>query len=149
MKRFPVWFANCFGVGHLPIAPGTWASAIPVAVFFLLPPLHVGWFLGTAALVFLLGIPAATAAEKHYQREDPGYCVIDEVAGQTLALATLPHAWGYYLASFLLFRVFDVLKPPPVHQAERLPRGLGIMTDDIVAGLYALLVVRLYMLLFA
>lgn len=148
MKRLPVWFATCFGVGHLPIAPGTWASMIPVAVFFLLPPLPAPWFLGAAAVVFLLGIPAATAAERHYQRQDPGHCVIDELVGQTLALVTLPHTWGYYLASFFLFRIFDVLKPPPIHQLERLPRGLGIMADDVLAGLYALGAIRLFMLVF-
>jgi len=88
----------------------------------------------------LAGVPAASIVEKESGKEDPGHVVIDEVAGQFVALMLLPAEFRYVLLAFVLFRVFDILKPPPVRQLERLHGGLGIMVDDVAAGVYALLV---------
>jgi phosphatidylglycerophosphatase A len=89
--------------------------------------------------IFFLGVWAASGAEKYFGRVDPGHVVIDEVVGQLLTFLVRPDAsWKWLLAGFVLFRIFDVVKPFPARQAERLPGGWGIMTDDVVAGLYSL-----------
>jgi phosphatidylglycerophosphatase A len=95
-------------------------------------------------IIFIIGLPAAGAAEKHFDKKDPRKCVIDEVAGQMVSLLFIPYNVYLYAAAFLLFRFFDILKPFPVKRAERIPGGLGIMLDDILAGLYALAVLQLY-----
>jgi phosphatidylglycerophosphatase A len=90
-----------------------------------------------------LGIPAATLAARASRLKDPQFVVIDEVAGQWIALLFAPVAWKTVLAGFILFRAFDIVKPPPVRQLERLPDGTGIVVDDVAAGSYALLVLQL------
>jgi phosphatidylglycerophosphatase A len=151
MKQLMLLIATFFKIGHLPLMPGTWASlATAILVYFIKPywmaPLYIQ--IPVIVLIFLLGIPAASASEKHFDKKDPRHCVIDEVAGQMVALLLVPHTVYYYIAGFFLFRVFDVLKPPPVSTAEKLPAGLGIMTDDIVAGLYAFGILQLYIHIF-
>jgi phosphatidylglycerophosphatase A len=145
MKKIWIAIATFFGCGYLPIAPGTWGSAAVVLIAYF-TPLSVAPFavlaLATAG-VFVVGIPAATAAERHFARKDPRPCVIDEVAGQLVSLWFLPRQAALYVAAFLLFRLFDILKPFPVRQSESLPHGLGIMADDILAGGYALAVLTL------
>jgi phosphatidylglycerophosphatase A len=96
-----------------------------------------------AALVVMIGIPAATRVARATRCKDPQFVVIDEVAGQLIALIAVPLAWKTFLASFILFRAFDITKPPPVRQLERLPEGTGIVLDDVAAGLYALIVMQL------
>jgi phosphatidylglycerophosphatase A len=89
-------------------------------------------------LVTLIGIPAATHAARAAGAKDPQFVVIDEVAGQLISLIGVPLGWKTFLAGFILFRVFDIVKPPPVRQLERLPEGTGIVLDDVAAGIYAL-----------
>jgi phosphatidylglycerophosphatase A len=98
--------------------------------------------LAAASLVlFAAGVWAAGEAEKFFGRTDPGQVVIDEVVGQMLTFLLIPHAtWKWLAGGFLLFRVFDIIKPFPARQAERIPRGWGIMLDDVCAGGYALAV---------
>jgi phosphatidylglycerophosphatase A len=98
-----------------------------------------------AMLITLIGIPAATQVARGAGKEDPQFVVIDEVAGQLVALIAVPLAWKSFLAGFILFRVFDIVKPPPVRQLEAIPEGAGIVLDDIAAGLYALVVVHLFL----
>ncbi len=98
-----------------------------------------------AVLVTLIGIPAATRVARGAGKKDPQFIVIDEVAGQLVALIAVPLAWKSFLAGFILFRAFDIVKPPPVRQLEAIPEGAGIILDDIAAGLYALLVVHLFL----
>ncbi len=136
-----------FGIGHLRPGPGTWASAVTMLLWYLaarqLPQgLHLPVALGVAAVVTAVGIPAATAVERESGRHDPSFVVIDEVAGQMLALVAAPLRWKSLIAGFILFRVFDIVKPPPVRRLERVPGGAGIMLDDVGAGLYALIVVQ-------
>ena len=95
-------------------------------------------------LVTLIGIPAATRVARGTGRKDPQFVVIDEVAGQLVALIAVPLAWKSFLAGFILFRAFDIVKPPPVRQLEAIPDGAGIVLDDIAAGLYALVAVHLF-----
>jgi phosphatidylglycerophosphatase A len=95
------------------------------------------------AIAVGLGIPAATAVARSSGIKDPQQVVIDEVAGQWIALLFAPVSWKTLLGGFILFRGFDILKPPPVRQLERLPAGTGIVVDDIAAGLYSLVVMQL------
>jgi phosphatidylglycerophosphatase A len=96
-----------------------------------------------ALFVTLIGIPVATRVSRASGAKDPQFVVIDEVAGQLVALIGVPLAWKPFLAGFILFRVFDILKPPPVRQLEALPEGAGIVLDDVAAGLYALAIMHL------
>ncbi len=147
--------ATFFGAGWLKPAPGSWASAAAVLLWAAF-----AWGLHPAArllaltlgcgitLTLVLGIPAATIAERESSRHDPGFIVIDEVAGQWTALLFCPLDWRYALLAFVLFRAFDIVKPYPARQLERLPGGWGIVFDDVAAGLYALGIVSLARLWF-
>jgi len=130
--------ANAFGLGRLPLAPGTWGSLGALAV---LAPLRaaspVAFGLALAALV-PLSLWAADRASRVRRQADPGEVVIDEVLGMGLTLAAVAApSPKSLLAAFLLFRFFDVLKPPPLRRLERLPGGLGIVADDIGAAGWA------------
>src|SRR6266404_6518485 len=94
--------------------------------------------LAAALLVTLIGIPAATRVARASSLKDPQFVVIDEVAGQLITLIAVPLAWQTFLAGFILFRGFDILKPPPVRQLEKLPEGTGIVLDDVAAGVFAM-----------
>ena len=128
--------------------PGSWASAVTVLLwaalaYGLAPSLRVPVAIALGLLVTLLGIPAATRVARASGLKDPQFVVIDEVAGQLITLITVPLAWKTFLAGFILFRGFDIVKPPPVRQLERLPEGTGIVLDDVAAGLYGLIVMHL------
>ncbi len=94
-------------------------------------------------IVVAIGIPAATLEARGCGRKDPSHVVIDEVAGQLVTLIACPIVWQALLAGFILFRVFDILKPPPVRSLEKLPEGTGIVVDDLGAGVYGLIVLQL------
>ena len=139
-----------FGAGHLRPGPGTYGSLAAVLLWYaaasLLHPSLLQLTLGTAlaALVATLGgIPAATIVARESGREDPGHVVVDEVAGQLIVLIALTPTWPHALLALALFRLFDILKPPPIRHLERLPGGTGIMLDDVAAGLLALGVAHL------
>lgn len=97
-----------------------------------------------ALAITLAGIPTSTVVERESGRKDPGFVVIDEVAGQMIALIGVPVNWKYLLAGLILFRGFDIVKPFPLRRLEKLPAGTGIMMDDVGAGLYALLLLQLW-----
>jgi phosphatidylglycerophosphatase A len=109
----------------------------------LAPSLRIPAAIGLSLLVTLIGIPAATQVARGAGAKDPQVVVIDEVAGQLVALIAVPLAWRSFLAAFILFRAFDIVKPPPVRQLEAIPEGAGIVLDDVAAGLYALAAVHL------
>ena len=158
--------ATC-GVGYLPLAPGTWGSLVGIGVFALVRGaamklmfdaaagrnfnlLHVYYGVLAVELVAIVvitlaGIWAASRTEKLSGRKDPGKVVIDEVAGQFIALMPVPYllgtAWWSAILAFVVFRFFDIVKPYPARRLESLEAGLGIMADDIVAGVYAATVV--------
>jgi phosphatidylglycerophosphatase A len=140
--------ATFFGIGRLRPGPGTWGSAATVVLWAALshalaPSLRVPVAIALALLVTLVGIPAATQVARGSGMKDPQFVVIDEVAGQLVALIAVPLAWKSFLAGFILFRVFDIVKPPPVRQLEAIPEGAGIVLDDVAAGLYALATMHL------
>lgn len=147
-----------FGVGYLPLAPGTWGSMVGVAIYLLF-----GWFESSANaslktlndaqisawihafnLIFfllfcLLGIWAATRSTKLFRHKDPSQAVVDEVIGQLITFLFIPFtfSWKLILAGFLLFRLFDIWKPYPIDSLQNLPAGIGVCADDILAGVYA------------
>ena len=132
-----------FGAGLMKPGPGTYGSGAAVLLWFLaahvFQPTHLAlWTTIAAIAATLIGIPAATIVARESGGEDPGHVVIDEVAGQLIALIGVASDWPHAILSLLLFRLFDILKPPPVRQLERLPAGTGIMLDDVAAGLLAL-----------
>jgi phosphatidylglycerophosphatase A len=149
--RAPLWatlVATFFGVGRLKPGPGTWGSLATVIVWGLasyrIPEANRAWATILAAVaVTLIGIPAATRVARGSGLKDPQFVVIDEVAGQLVALIAVPLAWKTFLAGLILFRVFDMWKPFPIRRLERLPEGTGIVVDDLAAGLYALAVMHL------
>jgi phosphatidylglycerophosphatase A len=142
----PFWatlIATFFGIGKLHPGPGTWGSAATVLLwaglsYELSPTLRTPVIVALAILVTVIGIPASTQVCRASGCKDPQFVVIDEVAGQLIALIAVPLAWKTFLAGLILFRVFDIVKPPPVRQLESLPEGFGIVLDDVAAGFYAL-----------
>lgn len=133
--------ATGLGIGYLR-PPGTWASAATVvAWWFAARALPAGWMvpiaLAATGAAVLVGIPAATIVARESGREDPQVIVVDEIAGQLTALIAVGGSWKAFLAAFILFRCFDVVKPPPVRRLERVAGGAGIVLDDLMAGLYA------------
>jgi phosphatidylglycerophosphatase A len=151
--RGPLWatlVATFFGAGRINPAPGTWGSLATVILWFaassqILPAKQVWATVVAAGVVTLVGIPAASRMARANATKDPQFVVIDEVAGQLVTLIGAPVGWKSFLAGFILFRVFDILKPFPVRQLERLPEGTGIVVDDLGAGAYAVAVMHLLM----
>ena len=134
-----------FGAGMLKPGPGTYGSVAALLLWYgaahVVQPGWMGLTVGTAvaALVAtLIGIPAATIVAREAGREDPGFVVIDEVAGQWIALIAVRPDWRHALLALALFRLFDIWKPWPIRRLERLPEGTGIMLDDVAAGVLAL-----------
>jgi phosphatidylglycerophosphatase A len=144
MKRLAIVLATFGYVGYFPIAPGTAGSAAGLLLYVVLRWIGLPVVdLAAIAGLFAVGIWAGSVAERHYATEDPGYVVLDEVIGMLVTLALVPVTWKGALLGFFLFRGFDIVKPFPARQCERLHGGLGIMADDVVAGLYGNLALRL------
>ena len=144
-KTLWAWaIATFFGSGLLKPGPGTWGS---VAAMLLWAALAMGAHAPASTVLIALivgivisialGVPAATIAARESGRKDPGFVVIDEVAGQWIALLGCPADWKHGLIALVLFRLFDITKPFPARQLEALPEGWGIVFDDVAAGLYA------------
>lgn len=138
MKSLGLGIATVGGVGWFPIAPGTAGSAVGVVIYLLTRGWSAPAQIGILVAITLVGIWAASIAEVELKKEDPGPVVIDEVAGQLLTLLLTGVAWKGAIVGFFLFRVLDIIKPPPARQLESLHGGLGIMADDLMAGLYGL-----------
>jgi phosphatidylglycerophosphatase A len=147
----PLWAtlaATFFGAGRLRPGPGTWGSVATVVVWGLassqIAVATRTWAtIFAVAVVTLIGIPAATIVARASSSKDPQFVVVDEVAGQLVALIAVPLAWKTLLAGLILFRVFDIWKPFPIRRLERLPEGTGIVVDDLAAGVYALIIMHL------
>lgn len=151
LRSAPRWatlVATFFGAGRLKPGPGTWGSLATVILWavithFLPPTWIFPANLFFAILTVAVGIPAATSVARATGIKDPQFVVIDETAGQLITLLGAPLSWKSFLAGFILFRAFDIVKPYPVRRLERLPEGIGIVVDDVAAGLYGLAVMQL------
>jgi phosphatidylglycerophosphatase A len=135
-----------FGAGYLKPGPGTYGSVAALLLWYaaahIFTPTALTLSVATtlaAILITLIGIPASTIVARESGRKDPGFVVIDEVAGQLFALILAPPDWHHAALDLLLFRLFDIWKPWPIRRLEALPNGTGIMLDDVAAGLLALL----------
>jgi phosphatidylglycerophosphatase A len=140
MKRLAVFLATAGGAGYARVAPGTAGSAVGVFLYFLTwrwTPAEQLMLLGVVSVV---GVWSSHHAARHFNREDPGPVVIDEVAGQLLTLVSAGGSPVTLVAGFLLFRVLDIVKPWPAGRFEHFPGGFGIMADDLMAGLYGRLI---------
>jgi phosphatidylglycerophosphatase A len=145
-SRIPLLIASGFGIGLIPGAPGTYASLVTVLCFSLVylvsfrivPELHVS----TVCLISLAGVLASSAVARQRGDEDPSVVVIDEIAGQLLTFVFVPVNVAVLPLGFVLFRLFDIWKPFPIRRLESLPGGVGIMADDLLAGIYANLVLH-------
>jgi len=135
-------------VGRIPVASGTFGSLIGLPICFVLS--KTPW---TVAVLLAVGLTltaiwVADEAEKILHRKDPGVIVIDEIAGMVVALLALPFTWTTVIAGFLVFRALDILKPPPIRQAERyFGGGIGVVMDDVMAGAATNLLIRLGLVL--
>lgn len=140
--------ATALGVGYVPVAPGTFGSAVGLLLWFVLPPSSAVH--GTAiVLMLVVGSFTGTVAERYFNKRDPRHVVLDEVMGMLITLFMIPMlSWIGAVIGFLLFRVADVVKPFPANRLERLPGGLGVMADDAMAAVYANIALRLILLVF-
>ena len=141
MKQLGVAIGTVAGVGYLPIAPGTWGSAVAVILYLVTRQWAWPAQLALLLVVSVVGIWASDVTAKALNREDPGPVVIDEVAGQLVTLFMTGAGLYGAIIGFFVFRIFDIIKPWPARQLEDLPGGVGIMADDLMAGVYGWVVV--------
>ena len=147
MKFLSKIIATFFTVGYFPIAPGTLTSLIVVLLYkFYLYKLSWPLYLLLLFLLFLVGTFTSTKCSLEMNKQDPRKIVIDEAFGQLLVLFQMKQEWFPLLSCFLLFRIFDIIKPYPIRKVETLPEGWGIMMDDLIAAVYAGIIINLYLL---
>lgn len=129
--------------GKSPFAPGTAGTVVGVLLYLLVKGLGPAWYLAITAAVTVIGIWTAGRAEVLLGRKDAPSIVIDEIAGYLISMFLVPSGWGYVVAAFFLFRIFDIIKPFPLHRLQDLHGGLGVMIDDVGAGIYTNIVLQL------
>ena len=133
--------ATFFYLGKLPFAPGSWGS-LGALLLWLLLPVTFSVHLSVIIILFVLGVYSSSKMAKYLDEHDPSEVVIDEVVGMGISLFMLPHNFLLYLLSFILFRVFDILKPSFIYRIQNLSGGWGIMLDDVLAGLLTFTIVK-------
>ena len=143
MRNFLIkGFATVLGIGFLPAAPGTWATAVGVALAYFLGSNFFAYSILLLVLL-ILGIMTSGLVEKMLNQKDPGIVVIDEVVGVMIALWGLPLIWPVMICGFFLFRAFDMFKIYPINKLEAQSGGWGIMLDDCMAGVYTNIILRI------
>ncbi|OWY19664.1 phosphatidylglycerophosphatase A [Sphingobacteriales bacterium UPWRP_1] len=147
MRRFYIWISSGLGIGRLPLAPGTWAAAAGVLPLWWAAHLPALWR-NTVLLLFIAIFTILGAKAAHFLAsewgKDPRQIVIDEIIGVWVALLGCSWQWQYLLAGFVLFRFFDIAKPLGIRKAEQLKNGWGVMADDLLAGVYANVLIHVY-----
>ena len=137
--------ATGFGAGYLPKAPGTWGSLLALPLHFFLRQLAPSHYALALAAIFFIAVISAGQAEKILNRKDPGVVVIDEVIGMLITLIAAPNSPLIWLLGFGLFRLFDIFKPYPIRLIDqRVNGGMGIVLDDVLAGIYSLIVLQIF-----
>ena len=138
-----VWrlVATFFYLGKLPFVPGTWGS-LGALLLWLLLPVTFSIHLSVIVILFILGVYSSNKMAKYLDDHDPSEVVIDEVVGMCISLFMLPHSLGFYILAFILFRIFDIIKPWPIYRIQNLSGGWGIMLDDVLAGLFTFVLVN-------
>ena len=144
MHTLIMFIATGFYSGYLPKAPGTWGSLVGLLLFFLLHTLSLEIYLAIVAGIFIIGTFAAGEAEKIMDRKDPGLVVVDEIVGMLITMIAIPATPLTMALGFVFFRIFDIWKPFPIGLVDqRFHGGLGIMLDDVIAGIYSLIILQL------
>ncbi|MCK4329921.1 phosphatidylglycerophosphatase A [candidate division WOR-3 bacterium] len=141
-KWFEIIIGTGFFTGYLPIAPATCCSGLTLIIFYFLPKTIL---LQTLIILFLFfyGVYISGKLERNWGEVDPKRVVIDEMCGMFLSLYLLPWSWRIGIIGFLLFRFFDIIKPFPIRQTQKISRGWGIMIDDVIAALFTNIVLRI------
>ena len=152
-QKIADFLASGFYVGKIPFAPGTIGTLVAIPIMFIYWNKGVGAQLLITLSVFFIGLWASTVivgdtSEGEKSKIDPDFVVIDEIAGYMVAMLGVPFEPLYLAIAFVLFRIYDIFKPPPIKWFENLPSGLGIMADDIVAGVYVLIIMQILIHLF-
>ena len=152
-QKIADFLASGFYVGKIPFAPGTIGTLVAVPIMFIYWNKGVGAQLLITLSVFFIGLWASTVivgdtSEGEKSKIDPDFVVVDEIAGYMVAMLGVPFNPLYLAIAFVLFRIYDIFKPPPIKWFENLPSGLGIMADDIVAGVYVLIIMQILIHLF-
>ena len=144
-NKAAVFLATGFYIGKIPLAPGTFGSLIGLPLCFLLAEIQLSAAIIAVLLIIALAIWISNVAERTLERKDPGCIVIDEIAGMVVTLIGLPFNLTTAAIGFILFRILDILKPFPIRILDkRLPGGLGIVADDVVAGIFANVLIRIF-----
>ncbi|MDP2980856.1 MAG: phosphatidylglycerophosphatase A [Candidatus Omnitrophota bacterium] len=134
--RLYTMIASVFYIGYLPVAPGTLGSLAALALYYFICNNTI-IMSAVILIVITLGFMTAGKVEKLFGEKDPGEIIIDEFGGMLISLYRIPPTMGYVVTGFLLFRFFDIVKPRPIRNLEKLKGSLGIMSDDLIAGVYA------------
>jgi phosphatidylglycerophosphatase A len=134
--------STTFGLGYFPVAPGTMGSAAAIIGLWFLPSMPIAVWLPSLVMLFLMGVWMATIAEKAWGH-DAGRINIDEVVGMAVTVIAVPKYYPVYIVSFFAFRFFDIVKPFPINISQKLPRGWGVMIDDVLAGIYGNIIVQI------
>ncbi len=142
-KPIVLFIAEGAYAGRSPFAPGTAGTVVGVLLYLLLNGLPLVWYLIACVLTTGIGIWAAGEAERMLERKDAPSIVIDEIAGYLISMVLVPSGWEYIVAAFFLFRLFDVIKPWPLRQLQDLHGGLGVVIDDVGAGIYTNVVLQI------
>lgn len=142
--KYPVHFlAYGFGTGLTPFAPGTFGTLVGVVMFWVMAPLGAGIYAAGVAVLFLVGIFICGQTARDTGTTDPGSIVFDEIIGFLVAMYLMPRDWRWVAAGFVVYRLFDIWKPYPIRIVEeKFGRGMSIMADDVIAGIYTLLVLQ-------
>jgi phosphatidylglycerophosphatase A len=145
LKTLAYFVATGAGTGYAPLIPGTIGSMAALLIYILFPGNHIFWLM-VIILTYFAGVWSSSIVEKD-KGKDPGLIVIDEFAGQWISIIFLPASIYILLAAFLLFRILDIIKPFPANAAQELPGGWGVMTDDVIAGIYTNITLHLVLFL--
>lgn len=150
MKLLARLISTGLGIGYFPIAPGTMGALAILILYWIMPPISTLELLIIIFVLTIVGIYSATLTEEEVKQKlgsekgvDPKIVIIDEIIGMLITLVAIPKTTKYVIAAFLLFRVFDIVKPYPIRKIEKLPTGWGIVFDDVMAGIYANLLLQL------
>jgi len=145
-KNIAEIIATIFYAGYFPVASGTLGSLIGMAIYYPIKD-NIPLYLFVTIIMFVLGVMSSDVYEKHAKKKDPHEVIIDEVAGVFLVYLFIPFSVKIFVIGFFVYRFFDIIKPPPIRRLEALPGGLGIMTDDTMAGIYTNIILRILLLL--
>ena len=144
LKKTSIYiFATGLGMGYMPLAPGTAGSLLALVIYWFFP-LQTYFWIAICILFTVTAIRVLDYVESEHGK-DPGLVVIDEVVGQWIALIFLPHTIKIFLVSFFLFRILDIINPFPAGRSQQLSGGIGIMIDDIIAGIYTNVIIQIYL----